>query len=74
METRRLNLLLAISLAALLVPHVLCQDDFEAKLKDAIAAQQSGDEVTEDVKAKIIKGAPEGILPSGTGDVATSGD
>ena len=73
---------LALLLAVLLAPLVLCAEAAEStlpeelheKLKDAIEAQQFGEDVSEDVKAKIIKEAPEDVLPSGTGDVSTTGE
>ena len=69
-------------LALCLTPLVLCADptdtkestDLKEKLEEAIEAQQFGEEVTQDVKAKIIKEAPVGVLPSGTGDVSTTGE
>ena len=61
----------------LLSPHALqisADEELKAVLQDAIEAQQVGEEVTESVKAKIIDVAPEGVLTSGTGDVATTGE
>ena len=49
-------------------------EELKEVLQDAIEAQQVGEEVTENVKAKIIEVAPEGVLTSGTGDVATTGE
>lgn len=67
-----------IILLAFLVPAIVFSQDFAAAnlaadLQDAVEAQQAGEEVTEAVEAKIIKEAPIGVLPSGTGDVATTG-
>jgi hypothetical protein len=74
METRwRFCFLLVSLLPATVLAQVPVTGDLKAKLEDAIAAQQAGEEVIEDVKAKIIKEAPEGVLPSGTGDIATTG-
>lgn len=75
MELRwRVGILLAI---VLLSPHALqtsADEELKEVLQDAIEAQQVGEEVTESVKAKIIDVAPEGVLTSGTGDVATTGE
>ena len=75
MELRwRVGILLAV---ILLSQHALQSSADEALkevLQDAIEAQQVGEEVTENVKAKIIDVAPEGVLTSGTGDVATTGE
>ena len=68
------GILLAILLISPYVLHTSAEDDLKLALQDAIEAQQVGEEVTEDVKAKIIDVAPEGILTSGTGDVATTGN
>ena len=73
---------LAVLLALCLAPLALCADpvastgdaDLTQKLEEAIEAQQFGEDVTSDVKAKIIKEAPVGVLPSGTGDVSTTGE
>ncbi len=69
-------------LALCFTPLVLCAEpadpkestELKEKLEEAIEAQQFGEEVTQDVKAKIIKEAPVGVLPSGTGDVSTTGE
>jgi hypothetical protein len=74
MELRwRVGILLAILLVSRCALHTTAKDDLKVTLEDAIEAQQVGEEVTEDVKAKIIEVAPEGTLTSGTGDVATTG-
>ena len=74
MEVRwTVGILLAILLVSPYVLHTSAEDDLQLTLQDAIEAQQIGEEVTEDVKAKIIEVAPEGTLTSGTGDVATTG-
>ncbi|BDA41257.1 probable Golgi apparatus protein 1 [Coccomyxa sp. Obi] len=74
MEFRWKTLLL---LSLLLPAIVLCEDavnaNLAADLQEAVETQQAGEEVPEPVKAKIIKEAPIGVLPSGTGDVATTG-
>lgn len=74
MEFRWKTLLL---LSVLLPAIVQCEDAanaiLAADLQEAVEAQQAGEEVTEPVEAKIIKEAPIGVLPSGTGDVATTG-
>lgn len=74
MEFRWKTLLL---LSLVLPAIVLCEDavnaNLAADLQEAVEAQQAGEEVTEPVEAKIIKEAPIGVLPSGTGDVATTG-
>lgn len=73
MEMRwKVGLLLAILLPSIALAQKT-QSDLKTKLEDAIETQEAGEEVTADVKAKIIKEAPEGVLPSGTGDVATTG-
>lgn len=75
MELRwTVGILLAILLTAPYARHACAKEELTAALEDAIEAQQVGEEVTEDVKAKIIEVAPEGILTSGTGDVATTGE
>ena len=48
-------------------------DDLKVKLAEAQEAQEMGEEVAQPVKAKIVKEAPEAVLASGTGDVATTG-
>ena len=77
MAKHRLALLLAILLAPLVLyaepAESTLPEELHEKLKDAIEAQQFGEDVSEDVKAKIIKEAPEDVLPSGTGDVSTTG-
>lgn len=67
-----------IILLACLVPAIVLSQDsasanFAADLQDAVDAQQAGEVVNEDVEAQFIKEAPIGVLPSGTGDVATTG-
>ena len=75
MELRwSVGILLAILLISPYVLHTSAVDDLKLALQDAIEAQQVGEEVTEEVKAKIIDVAPEGVLTSGTGDVATTGN
>ena len=75
MELRwRVGILLAILLVSPCALHIAAKDDLKLALEDAIEAQQVGEEVTEDVKARIIEVAPEGSLTSGTGDVATTGN
>jgi hypothetical protein len=75
MELRwRVGILLAILLLSSCALHIAAKDVLKVALEDAIEAQQVGEEVTEDVKAKIIEVAPEGTLTSGTGDVATTGN
>ena len=76
------NWRLAVLLALCLAPLALCADpvastadtELKEKLEEAIEAQQFGEDVTQDVKAKIIKEAPVGVLTSGTGDVSTTGE
>ena len=54
-------------------PRVHAADDLKVKLAEAQEAQEMGEEVAQPVKAKIVKEAPEAVLASGTGDVATTG-
>lgn len=75
MELRwRVGILLAIVLFSQHALQASADEELKAVLEDAIEAQQVGEEVTENVKAKIIDVAPEGVLTSGTGDVATTGE
>ena len=75
MELRwRVGILLAIVLLSPLALQTSADEELKAVLQDAIEAQQVGEKVTENVKAKIIDVAPEGVLTSGTGDVATTGE
>ncbi len=60
-------------LLAVSVAQVQAADEFKAKLAEAQEAQELGEEVAQPVKAKIVKEAPEAVLASGTGDVATTG-
>lgn len=75
MELRwRVGILLAIVLLSQHALQTSAVEELKEVLQDAIEAQQVGEEVTENVKAKIIEVAPEGVLTSGTGDVATTGE
>lgn len=65
---------LAILLPTIVLSQEIASSNLVPDLQAAIEAQQAGEEVTEDVGAKIIKEAPIGVLPSGTGDVATTGE
>lgn len=60
-------------LLLLAVPLGRAADDLKGKLAEAQEAQEMGEEVAQPVKAKIVKEAPEAVLASGTGDVATTG-
>ncbi len=74
MENRwKFLLLLAVLAPAIVISQDSAAANLAADLQDAVEAQQAGEEVTEAVEAKIIKEAPIGVLPSGTGDVATTG-
>ncbi len=75
MELRwRVGILLAIVLLSQHALQTSAVEELKEVLQDAIEAQQVGEEVTENVKANIIEVAPEGVLTSGTGDVATTGE
>ena len=75
MELRwRVGILLAVVLLSQHALQTSADEELKEVLQDAIEAQQVGEEVTENVKAKIIDVAPEGVLTSGTGDVATTGE
>ena len=75
MELRwRVGILLAVVLLSQHALQTSAVEELKEVLQDAIEAQQVGEEVTENVKAKIIEVAPEGVLTSGTGDVATTGE
>ena len=69
----RAGLLAALLAAALAAGAAAAGDALADKIQAASEAQQFGDEVTEVVKAQIVKQAPEAVLTSGTGDVATTG-
>ena len=65
--------LLACLLLAAVARTAHAADDLKAKLAEAEEAQEMGEEVAQPVKAKVVKEAPEAVLASGTGDVATTG-
>jgi hypothetical protein len=65
--------LLACLLLVAAAHAVHAADDLKVKLAEAEEAQEMGEEVAQPVKAKVVKEAPEAVLASGTGDVATTG-
>ena len=69
----RAGLLAALLAAAFVAGAAAAGDALADKIQAASEAQQFGQEVTGVVKAQIVKQAPEAVLTSGTGDVATTG-